>query len=186
MSPSSNIEIVSDNHSFHNTVEDEKRYQIHPRYPQSDKVSIHCLANVLFSARLLSPSSSPSLKPSIIYSLDTPSTASDSLGSYEFQLPKRLELPTNSSLELEVRLEFGNLPGARAGMLCGDEALTCEAGEISRILGEGNGIVGEKIEVLSGKTVRVNKGWPIILFRLCLVLTLRYSHHSQRFASLYP
>lgn len=148
------------------TVVSNGKYHIHPRYPQGDKVSLHCLANALFSARLLSPSSLAQPIPTIIYPLDTPFNTPDSPGMYEFQVPERLELLNETSLELEVRLEFGNLPGARAGMLCGEGSLTCEAKGIAESIGEEQGIIGTKIEVSSGKTVRASKGVLLSFLRI--------------------
>lgn len=58
--------------------------------------------------------------------MDSPVSKADSVpGVYTLSIPNQLEIPFDDYI-LEIRLEWTQLIGAEAGMVCGFNSLTCD------------------------------------------------------------
>ncbi|KAM0754535.1 hypothetical protein T439DRAFT_352542 [Meredithblackwellia eburnea MCA 4105] len=97
------------------------KFQISPR----SGARAPCLSDAVFSARLVKFSSTPNLSPNpeVIYPLPSPTPITKG-GKYELYIGSDLMLPLGQ-YQLEVILEFGSLPGARIGQLCGARKPKC-------------------------------------------------------------
>lgn len=72
-------------------------------------------------------------------------------------MPQDLAIPRKRYF-LDVRLEFGDLEGAREGMVCGAESTGCDPVALSAELGEEIGYSGGRVEVVSGAEIEVGTG----------------------------
>ena len=102
-----------------------------------------CLADAIFTARLLDTDDE------LIYLFPYPIHNLSSPGRYDLAIPGELSIP-RSSYSVEIRLEFGWLPGARDGMVCGARNASCDA----IIMAQGMGI-GESEKHYDGRVVRI-------------------------------
>ncbi|KAM0754537.1 hypothetical protein T439DRAFT_377001 [Meredithblackwellia eburnea MCA 4105] len=125
-------------------------YEVGPR-DLSAVPEAPCLSDAIFAARLVSVSSSTRKPPLVIKSLPSPVLPEETSkpGFYPLLIPTNLAIP-EAEYTLEVRLDFGSLPGAKKGNVCGVESENC-SGEL---LPEGDYYyVGQKIEVEGGGRV---------------------------------
>ncbi|GAA5884328.1 hypothetical protein JCM6882_002230 [Rhodosporidiobolus microsporus] len=137
-----------------------RTYRIAARDALDVDVSEVCLSQAIFTARLVSsPPASPSAEDAnaeqTVVSLPRPELGDD-LASYELVLPSDLAVP-KGEYELDVRLDFGLYVGVLEGTICGEGAKTCDPLVLSEKEGEELRYGGDKVEVVSGKTVELGR-----------------------------
>lgn len=159
------LSAVSPNHS--RTAETAPQsYTISPRSSRPISFPAHCLTSAVFSARLvnsagtsrssLGNSGTTTSSSETIVALPRPRYAVNSVATYALSLPSPLAAP-RAAYQLEIRLEFGYLPGAPDAQICGNGTMGCDPLKAGSILGKevkfGGGLVG--FETVAGKTAQV-------------------------------
>ncbi|KAK4702746.1 hypothetical protein P7C70_g3477, partial [Phenoliferia sp. Uapishka_3] len=116
----------------------------------SSSLESTCLDHAIFSARLIS---TPSRGDPIISPLPPPVLVHNTVGIYAVSVDPKLVIPKRE-YTLEVRLEFGWLPQAREGNVCGRNTVACD---VSTLLPAVK-FVGAKVNVVSGSQVILGQG----------------------------
>ncbi|KAL8286446.1 hypothetical protein RQP46_004463 [Phenoliferia psychrophenolica] len=124
-------------------------YEITPREPLIVPAG-DCFDNTVFSARLVSVSRTADADL-IISALPAPSLT-DILGVYDLVIPPTHVIPYGQ-YQVEIRLAFGSLAGAREGSVCGEGRETC----IAANLPSEQKFIGEKIGMAPGSRVTLGQ-----------------------------